>query len=327
MGDGQVSTQTFNDHVNALRKRIMYPALLFIAGGSLAYFFYPQIIRFVRGSLNQPLYYQTPAGNFTLIMKICVLCGLALAIPALTYNIIRFIEPAFTKRIKRSSVLLVSLLALVLAIGGAAFAMYVIVPMSLHFFMSFNIEGIKPLLSANEYLNFVLTAIMSSMIMFQIPLVVLFIDFVHPIPPSKFLKFEKWVIVGSVALALVLPFTYDPITQFVVALPIIALYNFSILIVTFNHFRRKRAAKKQFIATQRIVEQPVAIEASEEVIAPAFEPPKLRPAALISDMRPMTTRSVMAVSVPEKVLTQEVKPSVAQQFSHISPKKAFDVFS
>src|SRR5207249_925539 len=139
-------------------------------------------------------YYQNVAGNFTLIMKICVITGLIVAIPAMIYNIIRFVEPAFSKRIGRHSVVLVSLLALVLGISGAAFAMYVIVPMSLHFFQGFQIDGIKPLLSANEYLNFVLNAVTSSVIMFQIPLIVLFIDFIRPIPPKKLLKYEKYII-------------------------------------------------------------------------------------------------------------------------------------
>ncbi len=324
MGD-RAEAGTFHEHVGALRKRLIYPAALFLIGGTIAYFFYNQIIAFIRGSLTQQLYYDAPAGNFMLIMKICVLCGLALAIPALVYNLIRFVQPAFAKFVSRKSVVFVSILSLVLALSGAAFAMYVIVPMSLKFFGGFKINGVQPLLSANEYLNFVLTAIMSSMIMFQIPLVVLFIDFVHPVPPSKFLKFGKWVIIGSVAIALVLPFTYDPITQFVVALPIVGLYYFSILLIWYNHQMRARKARKL-----EAVPAPVAAAqpAQEPVRAPVPERPQPRPQLrprLISDMR------MGAGLQPRPVMAAESRPHVTQtKAENLRPthyRKVFDIYS
>jgi Sec-independent protein secretion pathway component TatC len=69
--------------------------------------------------------------------------------------------------------------------------MYVLIPLSLHLFFSFQFDGIQPLLSANEYLNFTLNAVLSSVILFQIPLLVLLIDFIHPLAQSSFLNMKN----------------------------------------------------------------------------------------------------------------------------------------
>lgn len=69
-------------------------------------------------------------------------------------------------------------------------------------------------------------------------------DHVKPLDPKNLSKYRRHIIIGSLVVALVLPFTYDPVTQFVVALPIIVLYELSILIVRYHH-RIGRDKKRQ----------------------------------------------------------------------------------
>ena len=157
---------TFAGHVHELRRRLTWPALILVLGGTAGYVFHKQIIVFLKAPLQQTLYYSSPAGGFDFIMKICFMLGLTLAIPALIYNIIAFIEPAVDKKITRRSITKVTCISLILGLAGAAFAYFVVLPMSLQFFQGVNLPDVKPLISADQYLNFALTCIMTFILLF-----------------------------------------------------------------------------------------------------------------------------------------------------------------
>src|SRR5258708_5928747 len=223
--------RTFLDHVHELRIRLFVSVLFFIAGGGIAYAVNVPILHVLQHPFNQTLYYTTPAGAFNLVMKISILGGVVLVLPALVYNIIAFVQPAMKKRLSKGELRFMTALSLVLAIGGALFAYIMIVPMSLKFFGSFNVAGFKSLISATDYVNFVVNCLLAFVIIFQLPLAMLFLDRIKPLPPKRLWKNEKFVVLGSLIVAFELPFTYDPATQFIIAVPIILLYNLSIFFI------------------------------------------------------------------------------------------------
>lgn len=231
--DGQANNKqlTFTGHLNELRRRLFWPAFVFIVTGTLGYSFHETIISFLKRPINETLYFTAPAGNFNFIIKVCFIIGFTFAIPMLIYGIISFIEPAFQKVLRKTLIVKITILSLLLAVGGAAFAYYLVIPVSLRFFLGFKISGVSALISVDDYLNFILTAILSFIIMFQLPLLMLFINRITPLKPSKLLKYERHVIVASFVIALLLPFTYDPLTQFMFAVPIILLYNIAVILV------------------------------------------------------------------------------------------------
>lgn len=231
---------TFSEHLRELRLRLFVTFLFFVAGGVLAYLYNVPILHAIQQSLHQPLYYTTPAGAFNLAMKISLIGGVVCVLPALMYNVIAFVQPALTRKLGKTELRLMTMLTLVLAVGGAAFAYYLVVPMSLSFFQKFDVNGFKSLISATEYVNFVVNCVLIFVLLFQLPLFMLMIDRVRPVPPKRLWKLEKYVVIGSLVIALVLPFTYDPLTQFLIALPIIALYNLSIVFIALAHRAQRR---------------------------------------------------------------------------------------
>jgi sec-independent protein translocase protein TatC len=291
--------QTIGEHVVELRARLKWFALFFTLGAGLGYALHDQFIELLKRPLHEKLYYTSPAGGFNFVMKICVVFGLVFALPALVYNVISFIRPAFTKELKKSTVRLVSLLSLVLALGGAVFAFYVVVPGSLRFFAHFT-EGVQPLLSATDYLSFIVKFVKSFMVIFQAPLIILFIDRIKPLTPGKLLSLERYVIVGSLAAALILPFTYDPVTQFLIAIPIIALYNLSIVFVAISHARRKRQARSARQVTPPVVHRQPATPRPQPVRVP-------RPVAAQPTMSPVHRRPAVAQA------RQQQRPAVRPQ--------------
>jgi hypothetical protein len=131
----------------------------------------------------------------------------------------------------------------VLAISGAAFAFTCILPGTLHFFGGYQIGGITALISADSYLSFVINIIVTFILVFQLPLLISFIDIIKPLKPKKLFSYEKWVILGSLIISLVVPFSYDIVTSLLVALPIIILFNLSIVIVLTRHAAEDRKAR------------------------------------------------------------------------------------
>ena len=233
-------TQTFHEHVAELRKRLLWVVMAVFISAGIGYNFRLPITRLLQHPLGAPLFYSSPAGSFNFVIQISMMIGIFVALPIMVYQLLRFIEPALPMRIKRFSMLSIITTSMSLAIIGAAFAFFWVVPTSLQFFGGYATDQIQPLISANEYLSFVVNSIVTFAIIFQIPLVFFFIDRIKPIKPSKLLKYQRHVIVAAFLIAVLLPFTYDPITQFVIATPIIFLYYLSIIILAFTNKRRGR---------------------------------------------------------------------------------------
>jgi sec-independent protein translocase protein TatC len=238
-----------SDHIRELKKRVFVSVIALVAAGSLVYVFYAPLIELLRSPLGIPLYYNTPAGSFSFIIRVCLTGSLAIAMPVLVYNLIMFAQPAFPNAVTKKRVYLAALMSSVLAIAGAVFAFTCILPGTLHFFAGYQIGGITALISADSYLNFVINIIVTFILVFQLPLLISFIDIIKPLKPKKLFSYEKWVILGSLIISLVVPFSYDIITSLMVALPIIVLFNLSIVIVLMRHSSESRKARASAKAT------------------------------------------------------------------------------
>lgn len=245
----QLHPQTVRDHIKELQKRVIVCVLTLAVAGTVVYLFYGSILAFLTSPLGAPLYYNTPAGSFTFVMRICFTGALIITIPIIVYNLIMFVRPAFVKALPMKRVFTTTGSATALAIAGAIFAFYIILPGTLSFFKGFQVTGLNALISADNYLGFVTNIIVMFVIVFQIPLLVSFIDKIKPLQPKKLLHMEKWVILGSLIVALLAPFTYDLVTSLLIALPIVVLFNLSIVVVVVRRANAERKARNAVFAT------------------------------------------------------------------------------
>jgi sec-independent protein translocase protein TatC len=230
----------FLDHVHEARRRLLWVVISFILSGTAAYILRSKIIAVLQRPLGSSLYYTSPAGGFNFVMEAAFLVAVFITLPVIIYQIVRFVEPALPVKIK--NIVLAKLIgsSIILAILGAAFAFYILLPQSLHFFSSYASSSIKPLISTGEYLDFVAGMIITFAIVFQIPLFLLFINRIKPLNPRKILRYQKIVIIGSFVIAVILPFTYSPISQFIVVIPIIFLYYISVLLLAIVNHKSKQ---------------------------------------------------------------------------------------
>ena len=258
-------------HVREIQLRLLAVVGVLIAGMVVGYLYYEPLFEFIKAPLNGPLHYTSPAGSFTFIIKICLMIGIIVTLPVAIYNAIMFVQPALTQRLSRLRVYLTTLASLLLAAGGAAFAFLIIIPLALRFFYKFQVDGLVALISADEYLRFVVSVIITFVIIFQLPLLISLIDHITPLPPRKLLKLEKYIIVGSVFVGVVVPFALDPTVQLLIASPIIVLYNVSIGIVMLQHMVRRSRQKRVASRVERSP-QPTRAKAVSEAQAPARPP-------------------------------------------------------
>lgn len=237
-------TQPLIEHVYELRRRLTWPVLVLLLGSILGYVWHDRLITMLSHPLGMPLYYNTPGGGFQFVLLVSLLVGMLLSLPVLLYQLIRYVEPALsTRRLTRNAVMGVMAASVGLAIAGVVFAFLIILPASLHFFAGFGDEPVRPLISAASYFSFTIGCLATFAIIFQLPLIMLLINTIHRWPPGQLPHYRMHVIIGSFAVALILPFTYDPLTQFLVALPIIGLYEVSLGLIWMANRPVRRAAQ------------------------------------------------------------------------------------
>jgi sec-independent protein translocase protein TatC len=171
--------------------------------------------------------------------------GIFVMIPITVYNLVMFTQPALREKLSRLRVYSTTLASLLLASLGAAFGFFVIIPLALKFFFKFQVDGLVALISADEYLRFVVSVVITFILIFQLPLIISFIDHISPLQPKKLFKAEKFIVIGSLVVALLVPFALDPAVQFMIASPIIILYNLSIGIVLLQRWVRRRKVTSQ----------------------------------------------------------------------------------
>lgn len=236
--------KTISEHISELRRRALYCAIALLVGGIIGYKFQDKIIAWLTKPLGETLFYTSPAGGFDFLIKICIFFGFLLAIPVIMFNIMRFIAPAVPKyvTVKTGKILIISIS---LAILGAAFAYFVSLPAALHFLNNFSSKEIQSLISAQEYFNFVMIYIAGFAALFQMPLLIAFINKITPLSPAMLMKKQRVLILVSFIVAAVLTPTPDPINQTIMALPIIALYQISIIIVWRENRKQRRKLRKR----------------------------------------------------------------------------------
>jgi sec-independent protein translocase protein TatC len=270
------SAQPFHRHVQELRRRLAVVAVFVFIGGITAYVFRVRLIEWFSAPLHQNLYYTSPSGALQFTFQVCMLAGIVTALPIAVYEIVRFVQPAFDKssknlKLSRFRAMRFILVSYVLALSGAAFAYYFVLPTALHFFAGFSSDQVKSFITADKYFSFVANCVGIFAAIFQLPIIMLFINRIRPIPPSKLRSYRKWVIVGSFLLALILPFAYDPISQVMMALPLIVLYEISIILIVLSNKRRKIAIKiSNKIARSEKIK--IQTEADEPSSAPNTKP-------------------------------------------------------
>lgn len=233
---------TFAEHIYELRRRLMWSLLFVAVGAGLGYVLHDRIVWLLQQPLGEQLYYTTPTGAFSFIIKVCCVFGFIVSLPVVIYQAFGFFEPLVPAKTRRSLLWYV-FVSVLLACAGIAFAYFISLPAALHFLVNFGSSAgdIQALITAEEYFNFVLAYIAGFAALFQLPLVITFINKVTPLKPSQLLGGTRYVILGSFVVSAIITPTPDPMNQALMAGPIILLYFATVVVIaTANVVKRRR---------------------------------------------------------------------------------------
>ena len=272
MQDGTgAGTQPFSEHVRELRQRLIYSIAALLLGSIAGYAIHGPLFRLIKRPLDEQLYYTTPMGGFNAIIKISILFGVIVAVPVFVYQLSRFLRPAFRRH---TSAIRIIFFSFILATLGVLFAYFVSLPASLHFLANVNSKDLQSLITVNEYLNFVSAYLAGFALLFQLPLIMLFINRIKPQRPGRLMRLQQYVILVSFVVAAILTPTPDPINQSIIALPMILLYQFSVALIWFVNRRDRNNVITVEAEAVPVVVAPTAYSAAV-YNAPASVPPPL----------------------------------------------------
>jgi len=174
------------------------------------------------------LVFTDPLEFWSTYFQVSLLVGLALAMPVFVYQILGFITPGLTRNEKKWTYFVVGF-ASVAFLGGCAFTYYVEMPPALNFLLKPPGDLATPLISVKKYIGFATKLMLVTGLVFQTPLFVMAFAKVGIVNSRKLLSWWRFAILGAFVISAIVTPSIDPVTQTLVALPMVVLYFVGIL--------------------------------------------------------------------------------------------------
>jgi sec-independent protein translocase protein TatC len=218
------------DHLDELRTRIMVCVAVLVVAVGLCFWQNHLLL----SALNVPLpphrspLTLSPTEPFLITFKISAYAGVILALPILLYQGYAFFMPALAPAQRRT---LVPFLALVpfLFVAGVIFGYFVVLPAAIKFLLNFNADQFNVQVRATDYYSFATLTLLSMGAVFQVPMGILALTRLGVTTPAKLRKSRRYAYLVLAVVAMLLPGT-DPVTMMIELVPLLALYEVSIVL-------------------------------------------------------------------------------------------------
>ncbi len=225
---------TLMEHLKELRNRVMVSAVALLLATLVSFYFWETIIGWLlvpareEYDPNFGLSVFGPTETIGVLFKVGLYGGMILASPVIVYELLAFIVPGLTPSERK--LLLPGLLGVVVfLLGGMAFAYWIILPASLGFLLDFGGDNFNPLIGAQQYMDFALRIIFWVGVSFELPMVLALAAKLRLVRARQLLSFWRYAVIVIFVIAAVVTPTPDPLTQSMVAGPLLLLYFLGIL--------------------------------------------------------------------------------------------------
>ena len=228
---------SFLDHLEELRWTLVKSLVVFLIGFILVASFLERVSNWLRwpldyGIRDNPdvlrLITTTPLAIFTVFMMVCFLGAIAMSLPFILYFVGQFVAPALTKK-ERGLLIPGLLLGTVLFVMGSLFAFFLLVPSVIKVSVYMNaLLGFEVLWSADRYYSMLAWMVVGMGLAFQLPLAMQVPVYLDIITVEKYRSWRRiMILICTIAAAIITP-TPDPFNMFLVALPLILLYELGV---------------------------------------------------------------------------------------------------
>jgi sec-independent protein translocase protein TatC len=230
---------TLVEHLDELRTRIIVSVAAFAVAFGLCFWQNHLLLDL----LNDPL----PDGRkpltlgvtepFVTTLTVSAYAAILIALPVILYQVYAFVLPAFSPGERRVALPLL-LMVPILFVGGVVFGYFVVLPAAVKFLLNFNESQFEIQVRAREYYSFAAMTLVALGLLFQIPVGILAATRLGLTTPRQLRRLRRHAIVVIAIIAMLLPGT-DPVTILLAMVPLILLYELSIVLAAF--FGRPRA--------------------------------------------------------------------------------------
>jgi sec-independent protein translocase protein TatC len=231
-------------HLQELRKRLVLSFIAVGAGFIICYVFSQQLFDI----LSQPLLDMMPSGGsiiftsvaeaFFTYMKVAFIAGLILASPFVLYQVWAFVAPGLYRHERSYVIPFVAAGSFFFALG-ILFAYFVAIPVGFKFLLGYATDFIKPMPSMKEYLSFSIKFLLAFGLVFEFPVILVLLARVGIIDAKTLARHRKYAILLIFVFAAVIT-PPDVVSQVLLALPLMGLYELSILLAKI--FGKKKKA-------------------------------------------------------------------------------------
>ncbi|MFA4915637.1 MAG: twin-arginine translocase subunit TatC [Syntrophales bacterium] len=229
---------SLNAHLEELRKRLIFILIAVGIGLCACYiareWLFAIITRPLTMVLPQKSYmiFTSLPEAFCTYMKISFFAALVLTSPYTLYQIWKFISPGLYPG-EQKYVLPFVISSSLLFVGGVLFGYFLALPPAFNFFVSFSSDFLKPMLSLNEYLSLSLRFLLGFGLAFELPVFIFFMTKIGLVNAAKLSRGRRYAILVIFIVAAILTPSPDAVTQILMAVPLIFLYEVSIIVAKF----------------------------------------------------------------------------------------------
>jgi sec-independent protein translocase protein TatC len=225
---------TLIDHLQELRYRLVVSALSVVVTTGVCLYFAGRILNFLlepardRSSAFEAIFTE-PMEGLLAHFRIALMAGITFAMPMLIYQTLMFVSPGLTSKEKRWVYSIVIGATLAFA-GGVAFAFFIALPPALDFLLNYPEDVAEPHIRIGSYVDFVTRLLLWTGVVFETQLVIMGLARLGVVTSRQLLRFWRYAIVGAFVVAAIVTPSIDPVTQSLVAGPIIVLYGLGVLL-------------------------------------------------------------------------------------------------
>jgi sec-independent protein translocase protein TatC len=237
MLENEMEQLDFYGHLEELRKRLIYCVLYIIFFTSISLFFGNDIVNSIlllpARQVGLKLINLRPFGQILLYFKVSFFVGFIISIPFAVHQLWLFLRPALLKneRVIARNIILSSF---ILSIIGALFIFYLFLPISLKFVVEFGSNYIENQIDIEEYLSLLIMLFTGAIIIFELPIIAFIFSYFGILKSSFMKKYRRHALVVIFILSAILSPGTDPVSQILLAIPFIILYEISIWVCKFT---------------------------------------------------------------------------------------------
>lgn len=240
---------TIIEHIDEFRNRLMVIVGFFLVAVLGSFFLAKPLIKFLQlnGEVeNITLNAFNVVDPIMIYLKVIIFIACIVISPVLMYQLWAFISPGLHERERRATLNYIPF-AFLLSVGGIAFSYLVLLPYVMRFMMNLSVDlGIVQTIGINEYFNFLFQLTIPFAIVFQLPVVLLFLTRLGILNPTQLVKIRKYAYFGLFVIAAFIT-PPDIMSHLFVTVPLFILYEISIFISRFGYRKYLKSEQQREI--------------------------------------------------------------------------------